>query len=398
MEYLDLAGNKIFKDLVTSSAAYVDKTANIAELYQARSKFEMLTRPFGFGKTVFLDTLYYMFSKRHPEFFENLAVSSMNITIPKQSVVKLDFSVARTEKPEDLADFLFNYYRQTVFEYGLDGYINSEDTTFWQTMNFIKILARSSPTGKAVLLIDNYDSPIIREFFSKNKIAAIWKVLLDFYRALWMSQDLIDWCVLTGEIKFFLNHPKYEGLPYITDLTFNERANAVCGFTPGDMKKYYNDFIQDEAEIAGVTEEQFLSNLGDWYGGFRYTGHKISMMRPSSIKSFLSLSNQNVYREYYPYKHVENFLPRLLKKYGLNHEKLLSPASCGYTFAEWNFIDKVNVFAILTQMGIFSFSHINISLDDMSRKFTYFSKITNVEMRDIYKQAKLAAEKLEDNQ
>ena len=108
MEYLDLAGNKIFKDLVTSSAAYVDKTANIAELYQARTKFEMLTRPFGFGKTVFLDTLYYMFSKRHPEFFENLAVSSMNITIPKQSVVKLDFSVARTEKPEDLADFLFN--------------------------------------------------------------------------------------------------------------------------------------------------------------------------------------------------------------------------------------------------------------------------------------------------
>ena len=398
MEYLDLAGNKIFKDLVTSSASYVDKTANIAELYQAHSKFEMLTRPFGFGKTVFLDTLYYMFSKTHPELFENLAVSSMNITIPKQSVVKLDFSVARTEKPEDLADFLFNYYRQTVFEYGLDGYINSEDTTFWQTMNFIKILARSSPTGKAVLLIDNYDSPIIREFFSKNKIAAIWKVLLDFYRALWMSQDLIDWCVLTGEIKFFLNHPKYEGLPYITDLTFNERANAVCGFTPGDMKKYYNDFIQDEAEIAGVTEEQFLSNLGDWYGGFRYTGHKISMMRPSSIKSFLSLSNQNVYREYYPYKHVENFLPRLLKKYGLNHEKLLSPASCGYTFAEWNFIDKVNVFAILTQMGIFSFSHINISLDDMSRKFTYFSKITNVEMRDIYKQAKLAAEKLEDNQ
>ena len=398
MEYLDLAGNKIFKDLVTSSAAYVDKTANIAELYQAHSKFEMLTRPFGFGKTVFMDTLYYMFSKRHPEFFENLTVSSMNINIPKQTVVKLDFSVARTDTPEDVADFLFNYYRQTVFEYGLDGYINSEDTTFWQTMNFIKLLARSSPTGKAVLLIDNYDSPIIREFFSKNKIAAIWKVLLDFYRALWISQDLIDWCVLTGEIKFFLNHPKYEGLPYITDLTFNERANAVCGFTPGDMKKYYSDFIQDEAEIAGVTEEQFLSNLGDWYGGFRYTGHKISMMRPSSIKSFLSLSNQNVYREYYPYKHVENFLPRLLKKYGLNHEKLLSPASCGYTFAEWNFIDKVNVFAILTQMGIFSFSHINISLDDMNRKFTYFSKITNVEMRDIYKQAKLAAEKLEDNQ
>lgn len=397
MEYLDLAGNKIFKDLVTSSAAYVDKTANIAELYQAHSKFEMLTRPFGFGKTVFMDTLYYMFSKRHPEFFENLTVSSMNINIPKQTVVKLDFSAARTDTPEDVADFLFNYYRQTVFEYGLDGYINSEDTTFWQTMNFIKLLAKSSPTGKAVLLIDNYDSPIIREFFSKNKIAAIWKVLLDFYRALWISQDLIDWCVLTGEIKFFLNHPKYEGLPYITDLTFNERANAVCGFTPGDMKKYYSDFIQDEAEIAGVTEEQFLSNLGDWYGGFRYTGHKISMMRPSSIKSFLSLSNQNVYREYYPYKHVENFLPRLLKKYGLNHEKLLSPASCGYTFAEWNFIDKVNVFAILTQMGIFSFSHINISLDDMNRKFTYFSKITNVEMRDIYKQAKLAAERLEDN-
>ena len=120
-------------------------------------------------------------------------------------------------------------------------------------------------------------------------------------------------------------------------------------------------------------------------------------MRPSSIKSFLSLSNQNVYREYYPFRHVENFLPRLLKKYGLNHEKLLSPASCGYTFAEWNTIDRVNVFAILSQMGIFSFSHINVSLDDLSRKFTFFSKITNVEMRDIYKQAKIAADRLEDN-
>ncbi len=395
MEFIDLTGHKTFRELIVSGDGYVDKTGAIAELYKNHSKFEMLVRPLGFGKTVLLDTIYYLFSKQHPEFFKDLLITKSDVEIPKETVIKIDFSKARTESPEKFKEFFSNLYRQIVFEYGLSGSINNGDTIYWQTVSLIKLLAKSSPTGKCIILIDDYDAPIIHEFFNNNVLTKVYHVLLDFFRALGNTAGLIDWCLITGETKFYLNSPNYEGLAYIMDLTFCERATAICGFTEGEMKHYYNDFIQDEAEIAGITETQFLSNLGDWYGGFRYTGHKILVMRPASIKSFLSLTNQNIYRKYYPYDHLENFLPKLLKKYGRNYENLLVPNSCGYSFAEWNHINNVKLFPLLSQLGIFSFSHIDINVDKADLGYKYFSHLTNVEMQDIYKNAIEDAEEQE---
>ncbi len=207
---------------------------------------------------------------------------------------------------------------------------------------------------------------------------------MNFLSALYDNEDIIDWCLILGETKFYLATEELGGIPYIKDLTFEGHSTHICGFTEGEMHTYYDNFIQDEADALGESSEEFLSNLFDWYGNFRLTEQNIRVMRPKSICSFLNLRDQNQYRQFYEYNHVSSILMKLLNKYGRFHEKLLIPNSCGYNFTDFSYIDNVKPFALLFQMGFLSLHHIDINVTDTLTTYNYYANFTNKEMRDTY--------------
>lgn len=386
MYFFESNSNQSFKDLILSDDAYIDKTKQIAELYRDHDVFELLIRPYGFGKTVLIDTIHHIFTYPDEPFLQNLAYKTSDVVFPKHLIIKLDFGIKNYKEPEIFREYLFNTFRTKNYELGLEIRLNKSSNIYHLTTAFIENLAKASPTNKIIILIDNYDAPIINNLFIP-KLKELNRSLLEFYKALEDSEIFIDWCLITGESKFFFCYEDCEGLNYVNDLTFSERSTSICGFTTGEMKKYYLDFIQDEADATEQTVDEFLGNLNDWYGNYRFTTHNIKVMRPSSIKEFLSLRDQNQYKLFYPYEHLQNFLPRLLQNYGRSHEKLLTPNDCSYNFCDYNNLEHIKLFPLLSQFGIYSITHIDVNISDSVQHYTYYSALTNREMRDVYARA-----------
>lgn len=383
MSFFDFYEQQTFKDLVNSDDVYVDKTGQICELYRNHNTFELLARPLGFGKTMLIDTITNLFRHKYPSFFADLAVANSDVKFPEQKVMRLDFSLNNATLGSTLPDYLANYFRTRAFENGLRTEINRDDNVYWQTVAYVKSLAEVSPSGKVVILIDNYDYPILKNLF-KPAASSYYQSLLEFLRALSDNEEYIDWCLITGETKFYLSQDGQEGLCYIKDLTFEGSSTHICGFTEGEMRNYFNDFLQDEAECAGMTTEEFLSKLFDWYGNYRLTEQNIRVMRPESICKFLNLRDQNEYRSFYDASHVETVLETILTKYSRSAERLLMPNSCGYNFCEYSNLNSVRPFALLFQLGFFSLDHIDIDISCTPPTYGYYSKFSNREMQEFY--------------
>ncbi|MGN1393608.1 MAG: AAA family ATPase [Succinivibrionaceae bacterium] len=384
MPYYSFATHHSFKDLILGDDIYIDKTSLLVDFYQNHGTFEMLIRPYGFGKTVLLDTYFYLFKYgKESKIFKNLDIQNIDCKIPKQNVVKIDFEYLPAKNNHELHKLLGNFYNNRLFEESIEESINLDDNIYNMTYNFVRILAKNSPTNKIVILIDNYESIIVKNYFDKNK-EKIYFALLDFYRAIYECSSYIDWCLIFGEIKFNLSHEKHVGIPYVRDLTFDERSTSICGFTVGDMNKYYSEYIQDEADASEQSVDIFIGYLSDWYGGYRFTRHNIKVFRPESIKSFLKRVDQNDFFNFYSTQHIEDFLINVLRNTNYNPEKLLIPNSCGYNFCESSTINNIHIFSLLFQIGVFSFHHINIDIDEEIKTTTYYSCITNKEMREAY--------------
>lgn len=387
MDFFDINNTQSFRDLIVGEETYIDKTSQICALYREHDTFEMLIRPFGFGKTVLLDTIYNIFRHGNEAMFDKLALKEEEVKFPEQRVIKFDFSSKVFRNTNDFEDYLFNFYRTKSFEFSLESHVLKTFSTYRQTIAFIKDFAKDSTTGKIVILIDNYDTPILNNLFNPTILTPLYDAMLDFYKALSDCEELIDWCLICGESKFYLSYENHEGINYINDITFTERSTTICGFTTGEMKKYYNYFIQDEADASGQTVDVFLGHLNDWYGNYRFTSHNIRVMRPASIKKFLSLRDQNQYKAFYPYDHIAPFLPKLLNKYGRNHEKLLVPNECGYNFCEYSLPTNIKLFALLSQIGVYTFNHIDIDVSKEIKLYQYYSSTTNRELNDVYLRA-----------
>ena len=126
--------------------------------------------------------------------------------------------------------------------------------------------------------------------------------------------------------------------------------------------KYYDDFLQDEADANEETVNIFLGKITDWYGRYRFTPHNIPVTRPYSIKSYFSQNaGSTALRSFYPVERFYSFLPKLIAKYGRNHERLLAPNDCGYTFSDNLDPYNINMFSLLSQLGFYSFSSITLS-------------------------------------
>lgn len=388
MFFFENTSHQSFYDLILGKNTYIDKTSQIATLYANHSKFEILIRPWGFGKTLLLDTISFIFEKGlEHAIVEKLNIATTEVSIPRQLVVKLDFENSRTLTAESFKNYLFSFYRSFLFEHNIPYNLSADMGSYWLTINFLRSISTISPTGRIILLIDNYDFPFFKHLAGKvNDFDQLYIELLNFYRAVYYSSDYLDWVLLCGEAKFNLSTEKHEGIPYLSDVSYSDQTTCLCGFSIKDLYKYYNDNIQDEADANNETVDSFLSTICDWYGCYRFTPHNIQVTRPYSIKSYFSQYNTTTsFNQFVPVERYADFLPVLLAKYGKVSDKMLAPNDCGYTFAESLNPYNINLFALMSQLGIYSFNSITLNKTPSFDRYKYVSRIVNREMDNCYR-------------
>ena len=271
-------GIQTFKDIRTDDFAYVDKTAHVYRL-ATRGKCYFLSRPRRFGKSLLLSTLKAYFQGKK-ELFEGLAIARLEREWKQYPVLHLDLNTALYTTPEALTKLLELHFTIWEKEYGIRSTCEDISDRFRET---IMLAARQSPEGKVVILIDEYDKPMLETIGNPDLQDEYRKTLKAFYSNIKSCDEYIRFAFLTGVTKF--SHLSiFSGLNNLKDITLDPRYAALCGFTQEELETAFAEGIEEFAEAEGVSRERILGMLKERYDGYHFSRDlTVGVYNPFSI-------------------------------------------------------------------------------------------------------------------
>ena len=274
-------GIQSFRKIIEGGYVYVDKTQYVYNLLND-AKYYFLSRPRRFGKSLLIDTIGEVFNGDR-ELFRGLYISDSGYDFEKYPVLRLDMSNVSSKTPEILEESLLNELRSRVLEEQFDLDYNIPSDLF---KNLIRKLF--DKYGKpVVVLIDEYDKPILDRLGSIATAEANREVLKGFYGILKSMDPFLRLTFITGVSKF-AKTSIFSELNNLYDITFDEKYNSICGIPIEELDKHFDKHIDGLASA-----ERFMSyentkwEILDWYDGYSWDGES-RVINPFSLLSFFT--------------------------------------------------------------------------------------------------------------
>lgn len=266
-----------FREIIRGGYKYVDKTMYIHKLVTT-GKFFFLSRPRRFGKSMLISTMASYF-RGDRELFRGLAIDSLEPEgWVKYPVLRLDFTRNGYNNIGDLQKALNSVLDEWEREYGESNPDDSPEMRFDKLIRFIY-----ESTGKqVVVLIDEYDSPIVDVYGNHELEGANRKTLHDFYRVMKANTDYLKFVFLTGVGK--LGHINiFSGLNNIKDISLSPEYAAVCGISTQELKDNFGEGVEEMAVRLGVSYEEALLRLKKHYDGYHFSDNLVDIYNPYSV-------------------------------------------------------------------------------------------------------------------
>ena len=266
-----------FRKIREGGYAYVDKTAYIHQLVNA-GVFFFLSRPRRFGKSLLISTMDSYF-RAERELFNGLAIDRLE---PEEwtayPVLRLDFTRRGYNTPEDLPKTLAESVSRWETEYGMP---NPDDTSEGRFNNLIIDIYQR--TGKpVVILIDEYDSPIVDVHGNPELEQLNRRVLHDFYRVMKANTDYIKFVFLTGVGKLGQINI-FSGLNNLLDISLDPRYSAICGITTQELTDNFAEGIGELGTQNGWNYDETINKLKRKYDGYHFTMDMVDIYNPFSL-------------------------------------------------------------------------------------------------------------------
>ena len=282
-------GIQSFEEIRKDGYLYVDKTDIIWHLANRGKKYNYLSRPRRFGKSVLVDTLEaYFLGKK--ELFEGLKIMSLETEWVKRPVIRLDMSQAGAE-PESLKGYLNYTFQEYESLYGIEARNN-----FPLATRLIEIIKTAyNKTGQqVVILIDEYDSPLQHSWKTPQH-----KACRDIYREVFSvlkAQDKYEKFVFITGITKFTQISLFSVLNNLSNISFNPEYAALCGITKEELLR---DFTPEVKRLAAKNEWTFdeaIAQLTTFYDGYHFSHENmVDIFNPFSLINALSDSSLKNY-------------------------------------------------------------------------------------------------------
>ena len=264
-------GLQSFAKVREGGFVYVDKTPQAIELANSAGMY-FLSRPRRFGKSLFLDTLRYLFEGER-ELFQGLYAEHNWQWTTKYPVIKLDMS-GTFNKPAALENRLFDLLENNAIKLGVT--LRGQDAPI-QFSNLIIDIHRQYGQ-QAVLLVDEYDKPMIDNIGDIKLALQMRYQLHGFYSVIKATDEHLRFVMLTGVSKF-AKVSIFSGLNNLEDISLNPDYGSVCGYTEEDLNDVFKEYLQ------GVDRKQ----LRRWYNGYNFLGTD-PVYNPYDILNFIKRS------------------------------------------------------------------------------------------------------------
>ncbi len=271
-------GNSSFGKLITKSNLYVDKTKYLYNLITDNGTYYFLSRPRRFGKSLTLSTLKAVFEGRRG-LFKGLYIDGMDYDWKEYPIIHINFSDIAFKNADELEDKIRITLLKAAGQYDI-----AVDKQYAYDDVMKTLFEELSKREKVVVLIDEYDSPLINSINS-DKLEDIRRVLRGFYSVLKASDAYIRFCLIAGVTKFS-KVSIFSAMNNLTDISAMDEYSSALGYTQDELEHYFAEYIEDGVRKNRTTREEYLSSLKYWYDGYRFTAGGEAVYNPVSIGSF----------------------------------------------------------------------------------------------------------------
>ena len=358
-------GIQTFSKIREGNYLYVDKTEYIYQMTHSASSYVFLSRPRRFGKSLLTSTLHSYFSGRK-NLFQGLAMERLEKEWIEYPVLHFDMSMAKhvdKERLERLLDFMLSDYERT---FGLDPTAGDANLRLTRLIK----CAYEKTGKKVVVLIDEYDAPLLDVVHEKENLGVLRNIMRNFYSPLKACDPYLKYVFLTGITKFS-QLSIFSELNNIKNISMDEPYAAICGITEDEMLTQMKEDMERLAAKLNIPSEEVLLKLKENYDGYHFTYPSPDIYNPFSL---LNAFADGKFGSYWFGSGTPTYLIKMLEKFGVE------PSEIGNNHAEVSAFDAptetmTDIIPLLYQSGYITIKDYDESID------LYTLDIPNKEVR-----------------
>lgn len=273
-------GIQDFEKIVTNGLTYVDKTELI---YQLATRYDpyFLSRPRRFGKSLLVSTLYALFSGRR-DLFKGLWIDQSDWDWVVYPIIRLDMSAINNRTPEMFERALIHALNKIAATYNLTLSGETSSDVLSDLIEQLFFITKQ----KVVVLIDEYDKPLIDNIDDLSLATDNRKILRQFFTILKVQDNHLRFIFLTGVTKFS-KVSVFSGLNNLNDLTMSNDHSALLGYTRKELERYFTDNIQEVAHANDLSVEACYERIKEWYNGYKFSKNGELVYNPFSTLKLL---------------------------------------------------------------------------------------------------------------
>lgn len=269
-------GIQNFESLIKDGYYYVDKTRMVYKLI-TEGRYYFLSRPRRFGKSLLISTIQAFFEGKR-DLFEGLAIDRLADDWTPHPILHIDLNTQKYDRPESLENLLNGQLAEWEKLYG------SNPAEIGLAMRFDGIIKRAhEKTGqRVVILVDEYDKPMLQAIGNEELQHAYRETLKPFYGALKSRDGDIRFAMLTGVTKFG-KVSVFSDLNNLNDISMWDKYYDVCGISEVELERDFKEDIEALAKAQGMAYGDCMARLKHMYDGYHFDAGTPGVYNPFSL-------------------------------------------------------------------------------------------------------------------
>ncbi len=348
-----------FAQIIDNNIMYVDKTEYIYEMVKNISGQYFLSRPRRFGKSMLLSSFKSYF-EGNKEVFKDQYLYNKDLDWKSYPIIHLSMNKIKADTADNYEKRLCKHLDRIANDYEI---LLDDDNS---SMKFEDLILGLSKEKEVVILIDEYDKPILDNVDNMVECQKIRKILKSFYGQIKAYEEKLRFTFITGVSKFS-QVSMFSDMNNLEDITMDPKFAGICGFTQEECEFYFSEWIAENAETLNMDKIAYLAKLKEHYNGVRFSKKDLTLYNPVSFtKAMKDCSFDNYWFE----TGSPSFLLNLIKKDlaqeefqeldSLEELENLEVSSSVFSVYE---IDNLSIIALLYQTGYLTIKDYDIEED-----------------------------------
>ena len=299
-------GIQTFERIRKEDRLYIDKTEYVYRMTHTDSTYIFLGRPRRFGKSLLVTTLQSYFEGKK-DLFKGLAIEKLEKDWTEYPVLHFDMSGGKHMEKEQLEEYLSYRLKEEEQKWGINNPAKGTNNRLIDLIN----TAYEKSGKQVVVLIDEYDAPMLDVAHEKEQLDVLRNIMRNFYSPLKYSEAKLRFVFLTGITKFS-QVSIFSELNNITNISMDDDYAGICGITKEELISQMSEDIKELSQKRRITTEEAIEKLKENYDGYHFSAFSPDVFNPFSVLNCLS---KGKFEAYWFSSGTPTFLINMMRKF-----------------------------------------------------------------------------------